>query len=116
MVRPDLRGNIPLVKFPVRWGRKRFRYIRNDLIAADSHKVILQAEFCASSAVCEKLASNDDFEIVVRQIENLEAHIFKISVSICLSKHCPYLVIETFHRGIGYVPETPESQDPVPIL
>ena len=71
---------------------------------------------CASSAVCEKLASNDDFEIVVRQIENLEAHIFKISVSICLSKHCPYLVIETFHRGIGHVPETPESQDPVPIL
>ena len=70
----------------------------------------------ASSAVCEKLASNDDFEIVVRQIENLEAHIFKISVSICLSKHCPYLVIETFHRGIGHVPETPESQDPVPIL
>ena len=32
----------------------------------------------ASSAVCEKLASNDDFDIVVRQIENLEAHIFKI--------------------------------------
>lgn len=57
----------------------------------------------ASSAVCEKLASNDDFDIVVRQIENLEAHIFKISVSICLSKHCPYLVIETFHGGIGHV-------------
>ena len=27
--------------------------------------------YFASSAVCEKLASNDDFEIVVRQIENL---------------------------------------------
>ena len=70
----------------------------------------------ASSAVCEKLASNDDFEIVVRQIENLEAHIFKISVSIRLSKHCPYLVIETFHRGIGHVPKTPESQNPIPML
>lgn len=72
--------------------------------------------FRASSAVCEKLASNDDFEIVVRQIENLEAHIFKISVSIRLSKHCPYLVIETFHRGIGHVSETPESQNPIPML
>lgn len=63
----------------------------------------------------QKLASNDNFDIVFRQVENLEAHIFKI-VSICLSKHCPYLVVETFHRGIGHVPETPESQDPVPIL
>ncbi len=73
-------------------------------------------KFSASSAVYEKFASNDDFEIVVREIENLEALIFKISVSICLSKHCPYLVIETFHRGIGPVPKTPESQDSVPIL
>ena len=73
-------------------------------------------EFFASSAVCEKLASNDDFEIVVREIENLEAHIFKISVSICLSKHCPYLVIETFHGGIGHVPEAPESQNSIPML
>lgn len=72
--------------------------------------------FFASSAVCEKLASNDDFEIVVRQIENLKAHIFKISVSICLSKHCPYLVIETFHGGIGHVPEAPESQNSIPML
>ena len=66
--------------------------------------------FFVSSAVCEKLASNDDFDIVVRQIENLEAHIFKTSVSICLSKHCPYLVIEFLHgsrsyffQGKGYV-------------
>ena len=41
----------------------------------------------ASSAVYEKLASNDNFEIVVREIENFETHVFKISVSICLSKH-----------------------------
>ena len=36
----------------------------------------------ASSALCEKLASKDDFEIVVRQIENLETHVFEISVSV----------------------------------
>lgn len=53
----------------------------------------------ASSAVCEKLASNDDFEIVVRQIENLKAHIFKISVSICLSKHCPSIEFFVFFSG-----------------
>ena len=58
--------------------------------------------FSASSAVCEKLASNDDFDIVVRQIENLEAHIFKTSVSIRLSKHCPYLVIEFLHGSRSY--------------
>ncbi len=72
--------------------------------------------FNASSAVCEKLASNDNFAIVVREIENLETHLFKISVSICLSKHCPYLVIDTFHGGIGHVPETPESQNSIPML
>ena len=33
----------------------------------------------------QKLASNDNFDIVFRQVENLEAHIFKISVSICLA-------------------------------
>lgn len=43
----------------------------------------------------QKLASNDDFDIVFRQVENLEAHIFKISVSICLSKHCPYLLCKS---------------------
>lgn len=106
-------------------GASKSEYDRDDSLETHAYqfihpgKVFSNMKFdviIASSAVCEKLASNDDFEIVVRQIENLEAHIFKISVSICLSKHCPYLVIETFHRGIGHVPETPESQDPVPIL
>lgn len=49
----------------------------------------------------QKLASNDNFDIVFRQVENLEAHIFKISVSICLAKHSPHFVIESLHGGIG---------------
>ena len=63
----------------------------------------------ASSALCEKLTSNDDFEIVVRQIENLETHVFEISVSIRLAKHCPHFVIEPLHGGIGHISEMPES-------
>ena len=63
----------------------------------------------------QKLASNDNFDIVFRQVENLEAHIFKISVSICLAKHSPSLVIETFHGSIGHVSETPESQNSIPM-
>ena len=70
----------------------------------------------ASSAVCVKLASNDNFAIVVREIENFETHVFKISVSICISKHCSYFVIEPLHRGIGHLPETPESLDSDPML
>ena len=68
-----------------------------------------------SSAVCEKLVSNDDFDIVVRPIENLEVHVLKISVSIRLN-HCSYFVIEPLHGGIGHVPETPDSRNSVPML
>ena len=77
---------------------------------------IISIHFVASSAVCEKLASNDDFDIVVRQIENLEKHELKISVSIRLAKHSSYLVIETFPRGIGHVPKCQNPRIPSPML
>ena len=51
----------------------------------------------------QKLASNDNFDIVFRQVENLEAHIFKISVSICLAKHSPHFVM--------YAPSEPHGEE-----
>ena len=63
-------------------GIKRFHKI----FICDDKPYIIFSEFIffASSAVCVKLASNNVFEIVVRQIENPETHLLKISVSIRL--------------------------------
>ena len=62
----------------------------------------------------KNVASRDDFDIVVRQIENLEAHVFKISVSIHLANHCSLFVIAP-SRGICHTSEISESRPNVVI-
>ena len=93
--------------------------------ASQKHKLSLQANYRTkllwvidenTKVKAGDLLARFETDELKEQIENLESYIFKISVSICLSKHCPYLVIETFHGGIGHVPEAPESQNSIPML
>lgn len=49
----------------------------------------------------QKLAANDDFDLIVRQVENLVAHILKIPISILQVKYSLYFVIGFFLGGIG---------------